>query len=76
MEEVKRNKNNKLYNTIECSVCRKEFKWVEDMNAEVIVDKILQDNEKNIFVLDVVAKCPYCGYKVKYIQQTIDNRYR
>ncbi|WP_409069889.1 hypothetical protein ACFLKB_11995 [Clostridium sp. FAM 1755] len=46
------------------------------MNAEVIVDKILQDNEKNIFVLDVVAKCPYCGYKVKYIQQTIDNRYR
>lgn len=70
--QVKRNENNKLYNDIKCGICKNGFRWVEEENADVVVEKILYNGNEDIFLLEVIAKCPHCGYKVKYRQELKD----
>lgn len=64
----KKNDEGKHYGEVkECVVCKKHFEWVEDENADVEVEYIVRDGNKDTYDLKVTAKCPNCNYRYPYL---------
>lgn len=72
----KKNKMGKHYDNVNCAVCKKEYNWVEDENADVLVEKIFIDGLQKFIDINVTAKCPYCNYRYTYLYRIKQNQYR
>lgn len=66
----------KYYGECECAICRKNFKWTEDQNADVIVNSVSLEGAKTFLDLEVIAKCSHCNHKYKYYWKAKGDEYR
>ncbi|MEY8417060.1 hypothetical protein AAK964_12220 [Tissierella praeacuta] len=63
----KKNDEGKHYGEVECVVCKKQYNWIEDENADVVLEYITIDGYEEFYDLKVTAKCPHCNYKYPYL---------
>lgn len=61
-----KNPNSKYFGQTKCHVCRREYKWVENDNAELIVENISLEGNNTFIDFKLIASCPMCGHKCIY----------
>ena len=70
--EIKRNEKGNLFGNNQCSICKKSYTFEENENADVIaigLEYVPINNQNKLFVrLNVISKCPNCGYKTTHYQ--------
>lgn len=71
-----KNKNGMHYGEVVCHVCKNDYKWIEDENADVEVEYISIDGNNTFIDIKVIAKCPSCNYRCPYPFSVKGDEYR
>lgn len=70
--EIKRNEKGNLCGSKQCDICKKNYIFEENENADVIaigLEYVTINYQNKLFVrLNVTSKCPNCGYKTTHYQ--------
>ncbi len=67
MYQLKKEPNGELRSNLICCVCSSPFEFIDDKNGFAIVNRInVSRGQRESMMMDIVAKCPICGYRAKY----------
>lgn len=66
--EIKKNEDGNLVGMTKCRICKNTFEFEENKNSEAVAKSISEEFEKTYLNLDMISKCPYCGYRVEHFQ--------